>query len=328
MPDADKPAPRNDHPPTLDECETALALQFPPAAVQWFPAGPPDPGGLTPAVPRVADTHIQARLDYVFGKGGWSVEFRADPAAVVCRLVVMFPGAPDVVARAGIGRDPTAADAYGEAFRAAAGQLGIGRYLYAVPPHAVEFKGGRVPDPPKLRPEFLPPGWRPAGVELADAATRAAREFCDGNPGHTVQAVIGRFLKELTYYPDADVRPLRDVETRHVEAFVKRLAADRQKRDAARAADERAAALPRTGAELLAHLTRWETDLAKKKLCGLGELVAYVTVRGFGEKWGELPTWNAPAQIDRAVTWGEEFETEKKKNPTPDGARKAAKAAR
>lgn len=127
----------------------ALTAPFPPSEVKWRVQGKVNGGGYATIVAYVDARAVADRLDEVFGPLGWSVSHRTDNGRRLCSITASLDG---VYSSKEDGSDDTQIEAtkggISDAFKRAAVQWGIARYLYRLPEYSFQMSEGY---PPKNR---------------------------------------------------------------------------------------------------------------------------------------------------------------------------------
>lgn len=159
---------------TTADIAAALSAPFPADAVKFRPQNVK--GNRALALPYIDARMVMDRLDAVLGIGGWQTESTVlNDGSVVCRLSAKI--GDEWVVRTDVGgmsEQPDGGDrmkaAFSDALKRAAVQLGVGRYLYALPQLWADY------DPARKQFTRQPalPAWASPGQRV-DA--RAAERF-------------------------------------------------------------------------------------------------------------------------------------------------------
>jgi hypothetical protein len=155
-----------------EELRAALAAPFDAGEVKFKPAVVN--GSRCLALPYVDARAVMDRLDDVFGVAGWQDAYERLPdGSVACRLSVRVGG--EWVTKMDVGSESEQPDegdrakaAFSDALKRAAVKLGLGRYLYRLPPTWVDYdpQKKQIVKPPKL----------PAAARAAPARLDRARD--------------------------------------------------------------------------------------------------------------------------------------------------------
>lgn len=147
---------------TNEELSAALQAPFPADALGWKPQAVK--GNKALAVCFIDARTVAARLDEVFGVGGWQDEYTPlDKGLMMCRLSVLV--SDRWVVKTDVGGEseqPDAGDrvkaAVSDALKRAAVKLGVGRYLYDLDPQWCDYDAGRraFTVTPRLPAKYLP----------------------------------------------------------------------------------------------------------------------------------------------------------------------------
>ena len=157
---------------TAEQIAAALAEPFNPEEVEWKPQSIKGERAL--AVPYADARVVMDRLDSVLGVGNWQTSYREIKDGIVCQLqarigeqwfehedVGSFSDQPD-------GGDRTKS-AFSDSLKRAAVHLGVGRYLYHLPPQWLDYDPQRKQF--KAKPKL--PSWALPGQDKRQPAPQA-----------------------------------------------------------------------------------------------------------------------------------------------------------
>jgi hypothetical protein len=139
-----------------------LAAPFPADTVKWFPGSTTKDKSRGMALAYIDARIVQRRLDAVLGPFGWSNDFAEVKGRVVCTIRVLNPDTKQWVSKAdGAGDTAIEGEKGGlsDAFKRAAVQWGVGRYLYDLPAVWCELdQYGKLKSTPTLPAWAVPEG--------------------------------------------------------------------------------------------------------------------------------------------------------------------------
>lgn len=140
----------NNTTPTAAEIFAALRAPFDPAEVKWRIGSKSKDGKRATMLAYIDARHVQDRLDEVVGPMNWRQEYMPHaggaPGGIMCALSVRVDGEWITKIDAAEATDIEGAKGGpSDAFKRAAVQFGIGRYLYAVEAPWVELENGYPP---------------------------------------------------------------------------------------------------------------------------------------------------------------------------------------
>ncbi len=169
----------------------ALTAPFPADAVHWKPLSVKDNRALAAAY--LDARAIMQRLDCVFGVGGWQDSYQLQGGgSVVCTLSVKVDG--EWVVKTDVGSPSEQPDdgdklkaAFSDALKRAAVKLGIGRYLYRLPPNGWTTirSDGSSPVRPSCRRGHCPqPSKAPEPTTTASGGNEPLRSLRRNPPCH------------------------------------------------------------------------------------------------------------------------------------------------
>ena len=155
-----------------------LAEPFDPGEVKWKPQAVK--GNRCLAIAYIDARVVQDRLDEVMGVENWQDTYTVlNDGSVVCHLALKFPGAAEWITKEDVGspsEQPDGGDrlkaAFSDALKRAAVKFGVGRYLYRLAAHWVDY------DEKTKKPAKVPqlPAWAlPAGKKQPGSAATEAR---------------------------------------------------------------------------------------------------------------------------------------------------------
>ncbi|MEM1044256.1 MAG: Rad52/Rad22 family DNA repair protein [Bacteroidota bacterium] len=137
-----------------------LTDPFPPRDVEWKPGAVTRDRKKGLAMPYITARAVQERLDETFGPGNWKNEFRSGPeGGVICRIYFKNDDGEWVWREDGADNTEVEAVKGGlsNAMKRAGAALGIGRYLYDLPPQWVPLnEKGRFAEVPRIPAKFTP----------------------------------------------------------------------------------------------------------------------------------------------------------------------------
>ena len=135
----------------MKDWEKQLKKPFRPEEIEWREArsGVKDGKGYVIVLAYITSRAVMDRLDDVFGVDGWTAKFEFQPlehngkqeVAVICTITAKVPGEEDkyIVKQDGapLTNYESIKGGISDAFKRAAVQLGIGRYLYRLPEYFI-----------------------------------------------------------------------------------------------------------------------------------------------------------------------------------------------
>ncbi len=177
----------SNRPTDADEIAAALACPFAPGEVKFRAGATNRDGTKALALAYVTARVVQDRLDEVMGIDGWQATFREGAGgSVVCVLALKIGG--EWIAKEDVGGESEQPDegdrrkaAFSDAFKRAAVQWGVGRFLYSLPQSWVAFdkqrkqlaeKPAMPQQPVKAAPAKKKTAAPKTGAELLDRLTR------------------------------------------------------------------------------------------------------------------------------------------------------------